>query len=159
MGARKYSPTTSPAVDRIGNIWLMARKFTTMGIFYSSHQPFYEFELCFMFYRIGKKKKKKALVWKSGGLGFHLRNGRWNRQGRWTEVVKLSAPLGLFPGPSPWLSYPHWCCHHCFFMVMTRSRLTLLAVVYFHGGWIGSRKPDVKRGDAWSTDYEVQRLN
>lgn len=86
--------------ERTGNIWLTARKFTTMSVYYRTCLLelvilFYVCELCFIFY---KTEKKKPLVWESGGLGFGMRNGRQERQGGWTEVARLSLQ-GPVPGP------------------------------------------------------------
>ena len=59
-----------------------------------------------------KKKKKKALVWKSGDLVFHLRNGR------------------SVPGPVAMTIIPTQVFYnHCFPTEMTQSRLTFLAIV------------------------------
>lgn len=53
-------------MERIGNIWLTARKFNTMGICHSPHHPF--LHIWIMFHNLQNRKKKKisfatTIVW------------------------------------------------------------------------------------------------
>lgn len=52
-------------MERIGNIWLTARKFNIMGICHSPHHPF--LHIWIMFHNLQKRKKKisfaTTIVW------------------------------------------------------------------------------------------------